>query len=183
MFNPWKPLRRALLPMAAFGLFACQGERSPVSPSEDAAPTLMRINGVNLVTVAPSRPLSPASWNSQQLVRKNSGATLTTEDVTFMVQPGSMSQENAVIMIEALDASGLVAFKFGPSGLQFDPPATLTMSAAKANLDGIDPAQLKIAGASDDVDDWQVVGGTYDPVTHTVTVPISHFSRYALCVE
>jgi len=27
------------------------------------------------------------------------------------------------------------------------------------------------------------VGGTYDPATDTVTAQISHFSRYALCVE
>jgi len=32
MANLWKPLRRALLPMAAFGLFACQSEQDPVGP-------------------------------------------------------------------------------------------------------------------------------------------------------
>jgi hypothetical protein len=79
--------------------------------------------------------------------------------------------------------NGYVEFKFGPNGLTFSTPATLMINAAKANIGATDKASLRIAGASDSGDDWQVIGGIYDPVTDTVTAPISHFSRYALCLE
>ncbi|MFN2383771.1 MAG: hypothetical protein ABR559_05845, partial [Gemmatimonadota bacterium] len=81
------------------------------------------------------------------------------------------------------ETTGYVSFLFGPSGLQFSPAATLTISAAKANIDALNKGRLKSAGASDTADDWTVVGGAYDPVTDTVVAQISHFSRYALCVE
>lgn len=89
---------------------------------------------------------------------------------------------DATIVMQAQN-NGFVAFKFGPSGLSFSPAATLVISADQANLSGIDPSDLAIAGASDDGDDWQVIGGTYDPATNTVIAPIDHFSRYALCVR
>jgi hypothetical protein len=47
----------------------------------------------------------------------------------------------------------------------------------------VDPRRIKIAVASDDKDDWRVVGGIYNPLTRTVVAPVLHFSRYALCVD
>jgi hypothetical protein len=68
-----------------------------------------------------------------------------------------------------------------PSGLTFAPPARLTIEVE--DISDVDPARLKIAGASSSHDDWQVLGGTYDPDEGTVSIDVFHFSRYALCVE
>jgi hypothetical protein len=179
MANLWKPLRRALLPMAVLGFAACQGEQGPVN-LEDSAPSFVEVNGVKLVTMRPGG-LQIADGVVQRVPGK-SGATIETSDAKLVIQPGSVSDPNATITMQALN-DGFVTFKFGPSGLSFSPAATLTISAAKANTVGIDLSQLRIAGASDGADDWSVVGGTYDSATNTVTVPISHFSRYALCVD
>jgi len=179
MANLWKPLRRALLPMAVLGFAACQGEQGPVNLAEQA-PSFVEVNGVKLVTVQPGRRLSPAGDAAR--VQKQDGVTLTTGDASLTIVPGSMSK-TAVVTMEPQNASGYVQFLFGPSGLSFNPTATLRISAAKANIDPSQRSELKIAGASDGADDWTVVGGTYDPETDTVTAQISHFSRYALCVE
>lgn len=181
MANLWKPLRRALLPMAVFGFAACQGEQFPIGP-EAAAPSLVEVNGVQLVTIRPGRSLELADGAATQRVQKNQGATLTSGDATLTVVPGSM-KSTTTIWMQPDNASGFVQFIFGPSGTTFNPAATLTISAAKANIDPSQRNNLRIAGASDNADDWVVVGGTYDPATDTVTASISHFSRYALCVE
>lgn len=181
MANLWKPLRRALLPMAAFGLFACQSGQDPVGP-QGQSPSFTEINGVKLVAVQPGRSLALADGAAAQRVQKNQGATLTTGDASLTVLPGSM-KSTATIWMQPDNASGYVQFIFGPSGTTFSPAATLRISAAKANIDSSQKNRLRIAGASDSADDWVVVGGTYDPATDTVTANISHFSRYALCVE
>jgi hypothetical protein len=181
MANFRKPLRRALLPMIALGFAACQGEPGPVN-IEDQSPAFVEVNGVKLVTLQPGRSLEPADGGAVQRVQRNQGATLDTGDATLTIMPGSM-QNTATVWMQPDDSSGLVQFIFGPSGTTFNPAATLRISASRANIDPAQRYLLKIAGASDGADDWTLVGGVYDPVTDTVTAPISHFSRYALCVE
>lgn len=173
------PLRRALLTLAAVALTACQGTNAPVAPNTDPAAT-HTVNGVQLVSVTPGRMLAPADgdWT---MVHPKDGATISSGDAKLSVSPGSVLNGTKITM-EPLN-NGYVEFMFGPSGLQFSTPATLTISAAKANVSLVQRSRLKIAVASDSADDWQVVGGTYDPVTDTVTVLIHHFSRYALCIE
>jgi hypothetical protein len=184
MLNPWKPFRRAFLAAGVLALFACQDEPSPLGPNEERAPSFVEVNGVKLVTIAPGRGLEPAGAEQVATrIENNAGATLTTSDARLVITPGSMSQADVEVRMETEFASGFVQFKFGPSGLQFAPAATLTVSAAKANTSGINLNSLRIAGASDNANDWQLVGGVYDPIAGTVTARVSHFSRYALCVE
>jgi hypothetical protein len=183
MSRSWKLFRRAVLPVAALGFFACQSDRSPLSPSEDGAPRFVEVNGVKLITLAPGRRLAPAEDDDvKKWVSKLLGATLTTDDVQLIIVPGSMSK-SAEIRIDPNNSSNLVEYRFEPTGLRFNPPATLRISVDKADLTGLDVNGLRIAGASDDMDNWQIIGGTYDPLTNSITAPVSHFSRYALCVE
>ncbi len=179
MFNPVTPLRRALLAVATIGLAACGTESDSIGLGSDE-PATTTLNGVNLVAMTPGRTLAPASGDFTMVHPKN-GASIQTGDASLTVLPGSVPNGTKITMTPL--NNGYVEFQFGPSGLQFSSPAVLTISAAKANISGLDKAQLKIAGASDSGDDWQVIGGTYDPVSDTVTVEIHHFSRYALCIE
>ncbi|MFN2420085.1 MAG: hypothetical protein ABR527_01700 [Gemmatimonadota bacterium] len=170
MFNPWKSLRRAFLLMAVLGFIACQGEQSPLSPSEDAAPFFVEVNGIKLVRVKPSSALELA------------GQTLSTDDAKLYVLPNSIQQDVVITMQAAID--GTMSFKFGPNGTTFTPHAVLEIKADKAELAGVDLSRLTAAGASDNVDDWQVIEEAYyDQANNKVIIPISHFSRYALCVE
>lgn len=181
MLDFWKPLRRGLLAVAVLGLAGCDEQTEPLSP-EAEGPATVSVNGVQLVRVTPAaRGLFLANGTTAQRVSALTGATITNSDATLIVPPGAVPS-GVTITMKAED-DGFVTFRFGPNGLLFDSAATLVISAAKANLAGIDLSQLRIAGASDDQDDWQVIGGVYDPVSHTVSVPILHFSRYALCTE
>jgi hypothetical protein len=166
--------------MAAIGLFACQSEPElPIGPGA-AAPSFVEVNGVKLVTLQPGRSLAPAG--ALERVTKKLGTVLTSGDATFTVPPGAVKNTTQIWM-QPDDVSGFMQFTFGPSGTTFNPAATLTISAVKANLEPSQKNRLRIAGASDNADNWTIVGGVYDPATDTVTASISHFSRYALCVE
>lgn len=180
MSGTWKSLRRSLFAAGLMLLTACQAVDGPVTAVDDPAQPLTA-SGVELVPIREGRSLAL----SDGLIKRVSvllGAVLTTDDVRLRIRPLSMST-SATITIEPL-TDGTVGFEFGPSGLRFNPAARLTISADKANLSGIDPARLKIAGASDSGDDWQIIeDSVYDPVTNSVSGPVHHFSRYALCVD
>lgn len=142
-------------------------------------PPLVTINGVRLVTVA--RGQSLPGGTVRQRMRFLTGGIVTNGDATLIVPPLSVPN-GTTISLQSMN-NGLVGFKFGPNGLQFGLPAVLKISTAKANLLGIDLSTLRVAGASDNADDWTIIGGVYDPVTGLVVVPITHFSRYAMCVD
>ena len=178
MPHPCKPLRRALLVFTVLGFAACEGGNALIDNAA-SDPAVTEVNGVKLVQMAPGRVLAPAG--DAVMVNAKQGATIENGDARLTVLPGSIPA-NTKITMEPRN-NGYVEFVFGPSGLQFSPNATLTISAAKANLDVSSKHRLRIAVASDGANDWQMVGGTYDPATDTVTVPIEHFSRYALCID
>lgn len=115
------------------------------------------------------------------LIRVRRGQALTPDDARLRVAKGSLSFPARID--KKVDGERFVSFKFGPDGLRFLPAAVLVISLDKADLRGIDPRKLRVAVASDDRDDWRVVGGIYEPITRTVFASVPHFSRYALCVD
>ncbi len=175
----WKPVGRVVLTAPLMILTACDAVDGPITP-DDQTGSPQLANGIQLVPVRQGRSLESAGTLLRR-VNTLVGAILKTNAVRLAIKPLSMSY-SATITIEPMN-DGSVSFRFGPSGLRFNPAARLTISADKANLDGIDPRGLKIAGASDSADDWQIIEESlYDPLTNTVTGPVGHFSRYALCV-
>ena len=115
------------------------------------------------------------------LIRVRGGETLTPDDARLTVIDGSLSLP--AVIDKTVDGRGFVAFRLAPDGLDLMPFAVLAISVDKADLRGVDPSKLKVAVASDERDDWRVVGGIYEPNTRTVFAPVLHFSRYALCVD
>ncbi len=159
-------------------LAACQSEL-PTSPVDDSQ---------SIGATASGEPdfllgglLGGRGGGGPTLIEVRRGETLTADDATLSFLEGALSFPTEIT--QEVDGSRYVSFRFGPSGLAFDPVAILSISIDKADLRGVNPWRLRIAVASDDRDDWRVVGGIYNPLTGTVTAPVLHFSRYALCVE
>ena len=174
----WKRYGRTGLAAMLLLLTACEAGDGPATVDQQVVPGT--VNGVQLVRAQDGRRVGLAGTTVKR-VSSLTGATITTEDVKFVVMPLSI-KSTTTITIEPLN-DGYVSFRFGPNGLQFKPPAVLTISANKADLTGIDPLDLKIAGASDSGDDREILSASvYDALTNSVTTPVSHFSRYALCV-
>jgi hypothetical protein len=110
----------------------------------------------------------------------------TGESVTF--PPGSVDSDTKVTL-SVFDEQALPTPPAGrktasrgielqPSGVTFDPPAQITIPYDPAALGGEDPATLGVwvyqGGA------WTLLGGVVDPVAHTVTISVSHFTLYAV---
>ena len=77
-------------------------------------------------------------------------------------------------------------FHFGPHGSTFPgQPAVLTVSMKYADWKGrsiLDASQLKLWYQSSEAEDWQRLVNViaYDPLSMDATVPLLHFSNYAI---
>jgi hypothetical protein len=170
-------------PLFAVGLLvcllaACQSEL-PTSPDD---------NSQSIAATATGDPdfllgglLGGGGGAKPTLIKVRAGQTLTARDARLSFLKRALSFPTKIT--QQVDGNRYVSFRFGPNGLAFDPVAILSISVDKADLRGVDPQRLRIAVASDDREDWRVVGGIYNPLTRTVVAPVLHFSRYALCVE
>jgi hypothetical protein len=170
-------------PLFAVGLLvcllaACQSEL-PTAPGDDSQ---------SIEATSAGDPdfllgglLGGGRGSGPTLIKVRRGETLTVADARLSFLERALSFPTKVT--QQVDGGRYVSFRFGPNGLAFDPVAILSISVDKADLRGVNPWRLRIAVASDDKDDWRVVGGIYNPLTRTVIAPVLHFSRYALCVE
>jgi hypothetical protein len=107
---------------------------------------------------------------------------------TLTVPAGSAATNATfVIEIEPLDSapSGVLtisrAYRIGPSGMTFDPPATMVFQYTDADLAaGLDPDGLVVMVFNAGTNTWEPVGGMVNPIAMTVTVSLDHLSEYAL---
>ncbi|MFN2383770.1 MAG: hypothetical protein ABR559_05840 [Gemmatimonadota bacterium] len=177
---------RALLTAAVLTLTACQQTQvGPIATEGDAVHRvkLVTINGVHLLertdgSTTTGRSLTPTAQTAVTI--GVGGGVIATGAGELTVPPGALVQDVDLSMQERPTGT---SFRFGPNGLAFELPATLRIAVLQQDVEGLDLSRLRIAGASDSGDDWQVIGGTYDPATGTISAPIHHFSQYALCME
>lgn len=205
---PLGRLRSLLVVAVVVGLAACGQDDGPIAPvaMQDAAnPATVTINGVELL-LAPSSGAETARFGKKagggkstgggkgrcstydRRLINNNGGILQVCGAQLEVHSGSFPRTEHLWM-DTGDRrdDGLWSYEFGPSGTTFAPtPATLTIQVKAKDLKrlGIDPNQLSIAFVSGPGhSDWEVVGVDYDWDTQTISAPIQHFSRYALCIE
>ncbi|MBA7614481.1 hypothetical protein ES703_21746 [subsurface metagenome] len=78
-----------------------------------------------------------------------------------------------------------LAYDFCPDGATFDPAITLTWSYDPADIpEGVAEYDLVIAYYDEETGEWvELEGCVVDPVTKTVTAPVSHFTTFAIVVS
>ncbi|MBW3660121.1 MAG: hypothetical protein KY397_00615 [Gemmatimonadetes bacterium] len=155
---------------------ACESDPGPTGVPQPA-PRTVTVNGVDLLVVPGGLKIA-----SQTVVQKIGphGGSISVDGGRLDVPSGALVQEVSISMKGR--ETDQFRYKFGPSGLTFDTAATLTIQVDPEAL-GVDPARLAIAGASDEGNDWTVIGGAYDESLGAVVVPIEHFSLYAICLD
>lgn len=168
-----------LVAAVAFSLTACESRNgSLVFEDFDNSPTVT-INGVQLLKApAGLRLASSASVQMDQ-----SGGTIRVDGAWLAIPSGALSGNTTITMANGSD---LWAYDLGPHGLTFNSSATLTVKITQAELTqlGVDPSALAVAYATNgNSNNWQILGGSYDPVEEEIDLPVDHFSVYALCVE
>jgi len=72
-------------------------------------------------------------------------------------------------------------YEFGPSGQQFDKPVTIILEYDPGKLAS---GEVPIICVYDPATkSWASLGGVVNEVTHTVTIQVTHFSKFAVMVE
>ncbi|HSQ94176.1 MAG TPA: PEGA domain-containing protein, partial [Methanoregula sp.] len=72
------------------------------------------------------------------------------------------------------------AFRFLPDHAAFDPPVLVSFTLAQDEWDRSDPAGLMIMETRETGPGWEPLSVSVDPVTRTISAPVSHFSIIAL---
>ncbi|MBI4362971.1 MAG: hypothetical protein HY558_07335, partial [Euryarchaeota archaeon] len=146
---------------------------------------------------ASSSPNSPALATAQGTIRAAQGGTVTsaTGDLSLTVPPGAMTRDNPITVNHVAyprQESGLLMGEvvFGPPGLTFQKPATLTVKLPQPPTQPDDIAVYTLSTSNTPTP----VGGeisrferiadtTYDARTGTLQVPVRHFSVLAIANE
>ena len=174
-----KLFRGLVLGAVALGLAACQGNPGPTEISSSGPRySTTTIDGVQLLNMPPGQRLTPAGITAK--VIDSSGGFIEIDGGRLDIPAGALMLPTTITMIGK--EAPHYRYKFGPSGLQFATPATLSIQVDAAAL-GVDPSRLKVAGSDDLGLQWTVIGGSYDPAQGAVVVPIEHFSQYWICLN
>lgn len=134
--------------------------------------------------VAISRPAKPTSVKVSKLITSSGGAVLpTTGEIEIKIPAGAISNDT-VITIDSVSATlppGKVSlskiYDFGPDGLSFSKPATLTISI-NAPLRGVDKSLISIGQFSNG--SWSFLPTQVDTTKGTATCLINHFSLFGV---
>jgi hypothetical protein len=128
-------------------------------------------------------PKTAAGDDVAQTVTAAEGGTVASPsgDASLAIPAGALPADTE-ITIEGLDATGLptpkdlgsAAYEFGPDGLQFAVPVTLSL-----NLSGKVPSEKKAVLAVLDGDKWVEVAGSSER-DGVVSGPVTHFSTYVI---
>ena len=167
--------RFALLLGAALAVASC-AEHTPTSPAARAnAPEADLIGGLLQKTgLLSCRPM-PAAYASQTI--GTSGGVIHVGPHTFSVPAGAL--DHSVTITAYVPSDNYNRVEFGPSGLQFAVPASLTMSYANCNLLGY-LLPKHIAYVDDDLNILYLLQSIDNIFTQQVTGKVDHFSEYAM---
>jgi PKD repeat protein len=77
------------------------------------------------------------------------------------------------------DAMALHAYECTPNGTTFSPAIHLTFTLSEEEWEQYGES-AKVGWYNDDTGEWEIIQGTADASTRTITIQVSHFSTYAL---
>ncbi len=119
---------------------------------------------------------SPLPYDSVTDTIGPAGGTMQVGPHTLAVPAGALAAATVITGVAPSDTVNLVEFQ--PQGLQFQIPASLTMSYANCNLLGV-LLPKQIAYVNDSLQILDLLAST-DLLQGTVTARLQHFSGYAV---
>jgi transcriptional regulator with XRE-family HTH domain len=160
----------------ATATFSGAGGPGPVevSPGVVNVANVVSSEGVFNQTVTVTSGDSQVNLNigSGTVGKTASGARLTQISVTPMTTPPAPPSGANII--------GLT-YDLGPSGATFSPPASLKFNYNPASLPaGVTESSLVIAYYNTSTGQWVTLPTVVDPVTHTITAQVSHFTAFTV---
>jgi hypothetical protein len=172
-------LKRFALLFSCAIVFASCGEPAPTSPVASAdTPEANLLSGLTgtlektgLISCAPMAPASASATIGP------SGGTLHIGPHTFVVPAGALDHYVTISAYSPSDKYNQVEFE--PEGLQFNKPASLTMSYANCNLLGY-LLPKHIAYVDQNLSILYLLQSVDNLLSDKVTGEVNHFSDYVI---
>lgn len=130
-----------------------------------------------------------AADNSSPLtVQAADGVTLSlpvhalAQAVSLTIEMGQVTAAPKDVNVQPLDPVATER-QFGPAGTVFANPVSITFPYSGLDLKGASAQNLAIYRWDETLQDWIKVGGVVDPLRKVVSVPVYHFSTYALMLD
>lgn len=166
----------------------CSEDQTPSPVGAEQAPLAASGHSLNkpVASVADSRVAREStlalalweSWSVSRLIRASEGGSVSIDAFSINIPAGALAQDTEISL--TCDSDTYLQGEFGPDGTQFKIPARVTISYANAKLNGIKLSNLSISWFDPASNKWVNLGGTIDTNTKTVSVPVWHFTQYAL---
>jgi len=168
--------RRVAITLGAlvFAAVTWQGcQSTPTSPILDSAASF---------TPAATHDGATSEWTVVASSKLNAGqdGTLTGSRYTLDIPKGALHNATTVTISERHPS--ILEVKFGPDGLAFEQPATLTIDYSGTLFDRTHSTatNLHVFGYDAVGSRWVRMPGSDDASTRLYTTQLEHFSRYAL---
>ena len=172
--------------VTVIAMVGCLGGFAPMAPNttdsviEQMTPILEPPNWLKYTL--PQQPGAAKIVSAAKVVNLSSGGpvSVSSGSMTTTLQIPAQSTTGSVTISVALDTPGNVVVNFDPEGIQFNPPATLTV-AGVTDSDGGPVTNPTLCWFNPTDDQWYEINTTVTVVsTNSVAVPLKHFSRYGL---
>ncbi len=164
-------VRAVLATLAAAAAAAC-ADHAPLSapPHAGASAAPGRLLGLDVSLVS----CTPLAAESASAIIGPAGGTITVGPHSLVIPPGALAANTTITAVAPSDSVTVV--QFGPQGLTFAQPATLTLSYANCGL----LSGLQVAYTDNLLNILQLLPSVDDALSSTVTARIGHFSGYAV---
>ena len=125
-------------------------------------------------------------------VSPTGGGSVFTPTMSLTVPGGAVSEDTTITYQKTAIPAGQdnivplqVSYKFGPSGLHFNKPATMKICYDVQDLlaRGLEEKTMQIQYYQPDSGKFVSMGGDVDLVNHCVSAPVYHFSTYVLTAQ
>ena len=129
--------------------------------------------------------------NASAVITADTGGTVAISgSITVEVPPGAINGSLNITVQEETGSSptGFTllgnVYEIGPTGTQFSEPVNITLHYNPADVpSGMSETNIHIYWYNEQTNSWVDMGGTVNTANHTVTIQVTHLSKYAMMVS
>ncbi len=129
--------------------------------------------------------------NASAVITADTGGTVAISgSITVEVPPGAINGTLNITVHEetASSPAGFTllghVYEIGPTGTQFSKPVNITLHYDPADIpSGMSETDIHIYWYNEQTNSWVDMGGTVNTANHTVTIQVTHLSKYAMMVS
>ena len=156
-------------------------------PDADTGGSIPGTNDTSGNTTTPGEIIGEAV---STITAETGGTVEISGSISVEVPPGAINGTLNITVQEetATSPAGFTllghVYEIGPTGTQFSEPVNITLHYNPADVPaGVAENDIHIYWYNEQTNSWVDMGGTVDTTAHTVTIQVTHLSKYAMMVS